>query len=362
MQPLNVQRERALRGEADSAFLYDTLASIEADAGTAAAYRQMAATERRHLERLLAQTKLTAPKPSARAATLGWLARRFGAAVILPLMRSAEQLDSAAYRQQPGAAPVAGEENAHARFLVALQKQPGSARAIARLEGRHRSVGGNALRAAILGANDGLVSNLSLVAAVAGTAATQTTIVISGVGGLLAGSISMALGEWLSVQSSRELSSHQLALEAAELEADPQSEETELALLYQAKGLAAEEANRVARQIMQSGQALDTLAREELGIDPQELGGSAWVAAVISFVLFALGAIVPLLPFLLFDGRTAMVAAGASSAVALFALGAAASLMTGRNALSSGLRQLGFGAVAAAVTFGAGKLLGAAVL
>ena len=149
---------------------------------------------------------------------------------------------------------------------------------------------GNALRAAVLGANDGLVSNASLVMGVAGAELAGRSILITGLAGLLAGSLSMALGEWLSVQSARELFAHQIGIEREELLAAPEEEAEELALIYQAKGLPAEQARELGQRLVQDQQtALDTLAREELGIDPAELGGSAWVAAITSFLLFSAG-------------------------------------------------------------------------
>jgi len=182
-------------------------------------------------------------------------------------------------------------------------------RTLARLEGRHGAIGGNALRAAVLGANDGLVSNLSLIMGVAGAQLSSQSILIAGLAGLLAGACSMAMGEWLSVQSARELYQRQITIEAAEIAAVPDEERAELALIYQAKGLSAAEANKVAAEVItDTTHALHTLSREELGIDPEELGGSAWEAAGMSFLLFAMGAILPVAPFLLLSGAPATVA------------------------------------------------------
>jgi VIT1/CCC1 family predicted Fe2+/Mn2+ transporter len=188
-------------------------------------------------------------------------------------------------------------------------------------------------------------------------------VLVAGLAGLLAGSLSMALGEWLSVQSARELYANQIATEALELEAFPEEEEEELRLIYEAKGLDAEDARRLAHRIITGDPAvaLDTMAREELGIDPDDLGGSAWVAAITSFVLFAAGAIVPVVPFLIGSGTSAIVAAAIMSGLALFGLGAAITLMTGQHAWRSGLRQVAFGLAAAAITFGIGTLLGTVV-
>jgi len=224
-------------------------------------------------------------------------------------------------------------------------------------------IGGNALRAAVLGANDGLVSNFCLIMGVAGAGGARTAILIAGVAGLLAGALSMALGEWLSVQSARELYANQLRLEQAEILETPEAEEAELQAIYEAKGLASEEAARVARRIMRGDPQtiLDTMAREELGIDPRELGGSAWVAAGTSFSLFALGAVVPIIPFLIGEGFAAIAVASLLAATIMAGIGALITRVTGRSPIFGAFRQLAFGIAAAAVTFGIGRLLGTAI-
>jgi VIT1/CCC1 family predicted Fe2+/Mn2+ transporter len=228
-------------------------------------------------------------------------------------------------------------------------------------EGRHHAASGNALRAAVLGANDGLLSNFSLVMGVAGAELAGQTILVTGLAGLLAGAGSMALGEWISVQSSRELYERQIAIEARELDEFP-AEEEELALIYQAKGLPVAEARALAGRLMADRtSALDALAREELGIDPAELGGSAWVAAATSFALFAIGAIVPVLPFLFLSDPSAVLANVLVSTIALFLIGAAITLLTGRSVLVSGMRQAVFGLAAAPLTWGVGRIIGVAI-
>jgi VIT1/CCC1 family predicted Fe2+/Mn2+ transporter len=230
---------------------------------------------------------------------------------------------------------------------------------LATLEGRHGAGGGNALRAAVLGANDGLCSNLSLVMGVAGAAVADRTILLTGLAGLVAGACSMAMGEWLSVNSSRELYERQIATEAGELESSPEEEKEELVLIYQSKGFSEAEARRLAEELLsRKDAALDTLVREELGIDPGELGGSPWAAAASSFLLFATGAIFPVAPFFFLHGQTAVIAALALSGAALAAIGAGTSLFTGRGALFSAGRQLLIGFAAAGVTFAVGKLVG----
>src|SRR5258706_13726286 len=300
----NIQRYRAnLQGEVDGAALYAALAEAEPDPNLAAVYRKLASVEsahaqfwRSHLDRRGADR--FDPTPSFRARAMSWLAKRFGPAFVLPAIAAAEARDTSAYDSQPEA--VAGglpsDERSHARAIGAAAATGRGlvGPSIATLEGRHRGGGGNALRAAVLGANDGLVSNLSLVMGVAGAATSAHTILLTGIAGLVAGSCSMAMGEWLSVNSSRELNQRQIATEAAELEQSPEEEKEELVLIYQAKGIAESQAKALAEQLLSNkATALDTLVREELGIDPEELGGSAWGAAGASFLLFATGAMFP---------------------------------------------------------------------
>jgi VIT1/CCC1 family predicted Fe2+/Mn2+ transporter len=269
------------------------------------------------------------------------------------------------YDTQPEAtSTMPADERSHARLFRELARGRGlEGPTLARIEGRHRMSGGNALRAAVLGANDGLVSNLSLAMGVAGASGGGPAVLVAGFAGLLAGALSMAIGEWLSVQSARELYAHQIAVEREELVAVPEEEEEELALIYEAKGLSAEHARETARAIVRGdqGRALDTLAREELGIDPEALGGSAWVAAGTSFCLFALGAVVPIAPFFVATGFPAVIASVVVSAAALMGVGVAITVVTGADAFRSGGRQVVFGLAAAAITFGLGSVVGAAI-
>jgi vacuolar iron transporter family protein len=352
--------------ELNGAALYDSLAAAEKDSRLAEVYRRLAAVEKRHADRWrkrLEDEGVALPdfKPSWRTRTLGFLARHFGTNVVLPSVQSLERTDTTKYATQPDARDFHGDERSHSRVIQLMSSMRGgfAGSDVAQLEGRHRTGGGNALRAAVLGANDGLVSNLSLVMGVAGAAMNERTILITGIAGLIAGAGSMALGEWLSVQSSRELYRNQLETEEEELRTAPEEEEEELALIYQARGLGEEQARALAASMMRNTDtALETLAREELGIDPSELGGSAWEAAIASFLLFAAGAIVPVIPFFFARGDTAAMLSVAFSMAALFLLGAAITLFTGRPALFSGLRQVIFGLAAAALTFGIGRLIG----
>jgi VIT1/CCC1 family predicted Fe2+/Mn2+ transporter len=361
-----------LQGEVDSATLYRALATMEANPKLAEVYNRLAAIEEKHAA--MWRARLGASGASAKPVRVGfrtraliWLARRFGAALVLPVIHTLEQVDSGTYDDQPEAvaAGLPAMERSHARILGAIagEKTQGLAgSALAQIEGRHRGASGNALRAAVLGANDGLVSNLSLVMGVAGAAMPSRTVLVTGLAGLLAGACSMAMGEWLSVNSSREFNQRQIDAEARELREVPDEEKEELALIYEAKGLAPEEARALAERLMANEEtALDTLSREELGIDPQELGGSAWTAAGSSFLLFSAGAIFPVAPYFLFGGMEAVWASIALSSLALFAIGVTTSLFTGRGAVFSGTRQLLVGLAAAGVTFGVGRIIGVTV-
>ena len=356
--------------ELESAAVYRTMARVETQKPLATLYDKLAETEESHA-RFWAEKIESAgvPLPAFRA---GWrtrvlmtLVRRFGPELVVPILMSGERADAAGYHAtaDQSSARMAADERSHARLLRSVGSTAGiEGGLLARFEGRHRSAGGNALRAAVLGANDGLVSNLSLVMGVAGASMSSTSILITGIAGLLAGAASMALGEWLSVQSSRELYQHQISIEATELAEIPDEEEAELALIYQAKGLSKEDADRMAHRMMGTREsALDTLAREELGIDPEALGGSAWEAALTSFILFAIGAVIPVAPFAWLSGEQAVLASLLGSTIALFAIGAGITLLTGRSVWISGTRQVVFGLVAAALTFAVGRAIGAVV-
>jgi VIT1/CCC1 family predicted Fe2+/Mn2+ transporter len=213
-----------------------------------------------------------------------------------------------------------------------------------------------ALRAAIFGIHDGLLSNLSLIMAVAGASVSNRFILLAGVGGLLAGSFSMSAGEYNSMRAQREVFERLLHIEAHELATEPEEEHEELRQIYVDRGVPSDLAHQVVAAVMRDPKvALETHAREELGLDPDELG-SPWGAAVSSFVMFAIGAVIPLLPFVIGSGTAAVIAAIAASATAIFAVGAAMTILTGRTVLRSGGRMLLVGAVAAGVTFGIGRL------
>jgi VIT1/CCC1 family predicted Fe2+/Mn2+ transporter len=368
----NVSRYRAnWQKEVDGTALYVALSVIEKQPKMAELYRRMAASEEKHTifwEKRLEEAgeKIPERKPSGQARVLRFLAQHLGVNFILPTLTEGELTTSNDYDNQPesGIGVMSSDEKSHARMLsVAVDKFSGVFGAdVAQMEGRHRMGGGNALRAAVLGANDGLVSVLSLTMGAAGANLPGHGILITGVAGLLAGASSMALGEWLSVQSSRELYQRQIAIEAEEIAAHPEEEEEELALIYQAKGLPLERARELAAHINSNkDNLLDTLAREELGINPKELGGSPWEAAITSFFLFASGAFVPLFPYIFLHGLTAVIISMVIGALALFLTGAAITLMTGKSVWVSGLRQVLIGILAAILVFGVGRLIGVSI-
>ena len=394
--PNSAQSLENLKLERDATALYDALAGLEKDDRRAAAFRTIASNERRHADiwaSKLREQGLEVPLPGAprlRVRFIMAVARLFGTHAVSDLVQALEGDEQEAYDAQssPEVASIAADEREHAEIWKRLADSRSVADSRAEIElptdrdgvrearrakttadiGRgerwHRSSRSGTLRAVIFGVSDGLVSNLSLVMGVAGAATGSGEgrfILLAGIAGLLAGASSMAAGEYISMQSQRELFERQIALERAELEAMPEEEEAELAAVYRTKGFAPEEAARIAHRLFRDPQtALDTLVREELGLDPDELG-SPWGAAFGSFVAFALGALVPVLPYLFMAGGLAFFAALGLSLVALFAVGAGVSLLTGRGTLFSGLRQVGIGAAAAAITYVVGTLIGVSV-
>jgi len=381
MSPETAQSLDNLRLERDAILLYDALASIEKDAQRAAAFRRIAANERRHADvwaRKLEERGADVPppptRPRMRVAIIVLLARLFGTRAVSDLVTALEGDEEDIYQAQssPEVAAIAADEREHAEIWrqLKLGKTPGVGDEIAARERWHRSGRSGTLRAVIFGVSDGLVSNLALVMGVAGAANTASNaaapggdekfIVLAGIAGLLAGAFSMAAGEYISMQSQRELFERQIALERAELEAMPEEEQAEMAALYRSKGFPPDEAEKIAARLFENPElALDTLIREELGLDPSELGSPVGAAGG-SFVAFALGAAVPVIPYLLASGSAAFVASIVLSLVALFLVGAAVSLLTGRGFLFSGVRQVLIGAAAAVVTFAVGSLIGVA--
>ena len=359
-----------LQDERDGAALYEGLAKLEKNPERARSFAELGHGERRHAEvwqRKLAAAGAAVPpdRPSSRIRTLLFIASRLGTDAVIPYIVANEAGDADKYAKQGGvdATPMAEEERAHQQVLTGLGgDRPLEARAaIATREGWHRGGRGGSLRAAIFGVNDGLLSNLSLVLGVAGSGAEGHTLVVTGFAGLLAGAFSMAVGEYTSVASQRDVLARQVELERRELAEAPQEETAELALIFQQKGLSADHAARTAAELLKNPEhALDTLVREELGLDPDDLG-SPWAAAGSSFATFSVGAVIPVVPFLFLQGTTAaLVAAGAAFAV-LAGVGGLVGFLAGTPAWKSAARMVGLAALAGGATWIVGRLFGAAV-
>ena len=355
--------------EVDARYLYQQLALHENDPAIAEVFRQMSEIEGGHVKAFASKSNLAfdqIPGPSWRAHIFNLIGIIFGYEYVLGVMMDTEKSISNALvaTKKKHNQSISGNEFNHISILRSIVEQSPkvSGQQLARFEKRHRSVGGNAIRAAVLGGNDGLVSNFSLVMGVAGASHGGEGVVLAGVAGLLAGALSMSLGEWISVRSSQEVYENQMQLEMEELESNPEGEMQELALIYRAKGIPDAQAQDMAGELMKNRQgAHEMLVKEELGINAEELKGSAMQAAIYSFVLFSIGAIIPLFPFFFAKGWQAMIISIVVSTIGLFLIGAAITLFTRRNIWYSGFRQALFGLLAAAITFGIGKLIGVSI-
>jgi len=356
------------RKEQEGNALYRSLAKAEKDAHRAEIFNKLAEAEEQHSARwakLLEDNGVRPPvyKPSLRVRVLGWVSRNIGTQHVLPVVSGFESRDQGDYLGQVEAKGLPAAERSHSRTLQLMIQENAAAgvQSIVKSERWHSQGYGGSLRAAVFGVNDGLVSNFGLVMGIAGTSAEPRFVLLAGVAGLLAGAFSMAAGEYISVRSQRELYEQQMALEAQELESSPEEEQEELSLIYQAKGIPGDQANELAKQILSNPDtAIETLAREELGLDPDSLG-SPWTAAWSSFIAFSIGAIIPVLPYMFIRSSNALPVSAAVCGLSLFIVGALLSIFTGRNMAYSGGRMVVIGALAAAVTFLIGRLLGVSV-
>ena len=352
-----------LKDELDGAALYEAMAANEKDTDRASIFTELAEEERRHAVIWVQKIQDAGAEPApgavgAKTRLLILMARLLGTSSVFPVVQAIEKGADSSYAGQtaPEAIRLARVEEGHAKIFASFKA--GQTGGILRSEPWHRSDAGGSLRAAVFGVNDGLVSNFSLIMGVAGASQDTRNILIAGVAGLLAGAFSMGAGEYVSVRSQRELFEHEIAKEKEELESAPEQEKKELELIYRAKGLPREAAVQLAESIMaQPGSALDTLAREELGLDPGDLG-SPWKVAVSSFLSFACGALIPLFPFLFLKGGHGILFSAILAGLALFTVGGALAFFTGKSALYSGLRMLCIGGLVALVTNGLGRLLG----
>ena len=358
-QDRDARLREMLADELDAAWLYDTLAGQARNPQEADILRDLAESERRHArhwaERLGDLSLVEGPlRPGWRTRGLAMLARVAGVGAVLPRLRAAELDEIRRYQAEPESGGLAAEELEHRETLGALAADG------RRGEGDHGFASADTattFRAALFGLNDGIVSNLSLIAGVAGAAIDSDAVLIAGIAGWLAGAFSMAAGEYISVRSQRELFEHQIARERLELELAPEEERAELLAIYRRKGVSSEIAGQLVDEMMADPEvALDTLAREELGLDPDELG-SPWRAAGGSFLAFSLGAIVPVIPFLAGSGYWALAAAIIAGVATLGVTGMLTSLLTGRHPLYAGGRMILIGLAATAVTFAIGSAL-----
>jgi len=325
------------RSEKTAAYLSGAVAAAEPDPARARLFRQMAVAAGEQagiLAKELPQTP--AFTPSLRSRLIVFLIGIFGPRAMRPVLSASKVRGVSVYSGKV--------ETSH--------PWPTSVEEVGR---RHKFYGGGTLRAGVFGVNDGLVSNTCLVMGVAGAAVEPAVLILTGVAGLLAGAFSMAAGEYISMLSQREMFEHQIAQEKDELERYPKEEAEELALIYAARGIPLEEARDVAAHLIANPEkALDTLAREELGLNPDDLG-SPTGAALSSFIAFSIGASLPIIPFLLGLPHGIAVAA-AISGTALFVVGAVLSLFSGRSALLGGVRMLLIGSAAAIATYFIGSL------
>jgi VIT1/CCC1 family predicted Fe2+/Mn2+ transporter len=332
-------------------------------------FSQMSGIEKGHAEAFAIKQNISLEnllQPSWRAKTINMIGKTFGYDYVLGVMMDTEKSISTAIisTKKKNQLKITGAETNHVSILRSIleKEEKVTGTQLPKFESRHRSVGGNAIRAAVLGGNDGLVSIFSLVMGIAGATSGQQGVLLAGLAGLLAGALSMALGEWISVKSSQELYENQMQLEMDELETNPEGERLELALIYIAKGIPEEQAHEMATEIMKdTTHAHQILVIEELGINAEELKGSAVEAAVYSFVLFAIGAVIPVLPFMFTNGMKAVLMSVGLSAAGLFLIGSAITLFTGKNVWYSGFRQVFFGLIAAAITFGIGRMIGISI-
>ena len=337
--------------EKESAWLYREVARAEPDRTKSQLFLKLAAAAEEQAARwelsAAAQNPRAAARPfqpTVRARVVVWLVNRLGPRSMRGVLTAMKLRGLSLY-----SAPISAL--GHAMPTTASE-----------VGARHRNAVGGNLRAAVFGVNDGLVSNASLVMGVAGAGAAGEYVLMTGIAGLLAGAMSMAAGEFVSVRSQREMYEYQIALEREEVAEYPEEEAEELALIYEARGVGIEQARAMTRTLFERPeQALDVLAREELGLNPDDLG-SPWHAAVFSFVSFAFGAAVPLIPFAAGAlGTQAIAVAGSITLLALFGVGMMISLFTGRSALMSALRMVLIGAGAGLVSFLVGRALGVAI-
>ena len=370
-----IERLREMIGdELDAAWLYDRLAGMSdrqpAHHQPAEVLRNMAESEREHAAHWIAllgdhepQAYLDLHRPSLRVRLMAFEARVFGLGYIISQLRREELFDIQRYVSDPDSGGLAEEEREHRATLAELAPQFGAEGAIGEGHAGVGAQGASTFRAALFGLNDGIVSNLALIAGVAGVAIGSEAVLVAGIGGWLAGAFSMAGGEYISVRSQSEVHQRQSAMEPDEVLLDPGEERRELISIYRSKGLSQELAEQVAAELSEQPDALvDTMVREELGLDPDGLG-NPWKAAASSFLSFSFGALIPLLPFLVWHAADwtvnywALIVGVLASVVTLAVAGLFTSLVTSRSPPYAAARSVLVGVLFAAITFAIGSAL-----
>ena len=357
-----------LRSEIEAASMYKILAQFETDPEKSEIFKQLSQSEIKHAQHWSEKlgnptTEVTLQTSTPKLIYIRMVCSLFGPKKILPWLARIEAKEIGAYVHEVEGQELLEEEKNHARILSKMALENPDNQQIREVWHTHRS--GGSVRAAVLGINDGLVSNFCLMMGVAGGTTTSGNldfVILAGVAALVAGSLSMATGEYISVRSQKDIYEHQIDIERAELEEWPEEEEEELVLIYRAKGIEESQAKVIASALMADpNRALDTMAREELGLNPQDLG-SPWSAAISSLLAFALGALIPIIPILFSSGNISIILSAIFSSLALFIVGGIVSVASGKNIFVGAARMLLAGTLAATFTYGVGYLLGISIL
>ena len=357
-----------LRSEIEAASMYKILAQFETDPEKSEIFEQLSQSEIKHAQHWSEKlgnptTDVTLQTSTPKLIYIRMVCSLFGPKKILPWLARIESKEIGAYVHEVEGQELLEEEKNHARILSKMALETPDNQQVREVWHTHGS--GGSVRAAVLGINDGLVSNFCLMMGVAGGTTPSGNfdfIILAGVAALVAGSLSMATGEYISVRSQKDIYEHQIDIERAELEEWPEEEEEELVLIYRAKGIEESQAKVIASALMADpNRALDTMAREELGLNPQDLG-SPWSAAISSLLAFALGALIPIIPILFSSGNISIILSAIFSSLALFIVGGIVSVASGKNIFVGATRMLLAGTLAATVTYGVGYLLGISIL
>ena len=357
-----------LRSEIEAASMYKILAQFETDPEKSEIFEQLSQSEIKHAQHWSEKlgnptTDVTLQTSTPKLIYIRMVCSLFGPKKILPWLARIESKEIGAYVHEVEGQELLEEEKNHARILSKMALENPDNQQVREVWHTHGS--GGSVRAAVLGINDGLVSNFCLMMGVAGGTTPSGNfdfIILAGVAALVAGSLSMATGEYISVRSQKDIYEHQIDIERAELEEWPEEEEEELVLIYRAKGIEESQAKVIASALMADpNRALDTMAREELGLNPQDLG-SPWSAAISSLLAFALGALIPIIPILFSSGNISIILSAIFSSLALFIVGGIVSVASGKNIFVGAARMLLAGTLAATFTYGVGYLLGISIL